>query len=198
MMETTGAHFLPGDIEKTGSTADVARGEVMRIIGIDPGSHNTGWGIVEVEGTRFRRVASGTMSPKASGLGGRLLGISDGLECILQEHHPTESAVESVFYSKNAQSALKLGHARGVVFAGLARAGLEIGEYSPTQVKQTLTGTGRAAKEQVAKMVRLLLGYSEKMGLDESDALAIAICHGQFYGSAATKMIEAAKRGKRA
>ena len=168
---------------------------MVRILGIDPGSHNTGWGVVEVEGTRFRRVASGTVGTGSKHLWERLLLIDRGLEAILREYRPQGAAIESVFYAKNAQSALKLGHARGVALLGMARAGLEIGEYSPTQIKQAVTGTGRATKEQVAHMVGLLLGYSEKMGLDESDALAIAVCHGQVCGSKTFGRLKRAERG---
>ena len=164
---------------------------MVRILGIDPGSHKTGWGIIDAEGTRFRYVASGTITAKGKELAKRLVLIADALELIIGQHQPKVGAIETVFHAKNSQSALKLGHARGVALLSMSRAGLEIGEYSPTQIKQALTGAGRAQKEQVAQMVQLLLGHRGPFGLDESDGLAIAMCHGRFSGSPARKFLAA-------
>jgi crossover junction endodeoxyribonuclease RuvC len=168
---------------------------MVRILGIDPGSHKTGWGVIDVQGTRYSRVASGTIVARGEQLGERLVLIAEGLERVLAEHRPRQGALEAIFHAKNSQSALKLGHARGVAMLALARAGLEIGEYSPSRVKQAVTGTGRAAKEQVAKMVHLLLGGCPELGLDESDALAVAICHGQFYESSMSRVSSGLQRG---
>ena len=155
---------------------------MVRILGIDPGSHKTGWGVIDARGTRYSYVSSGTIVAKAETLARRLVIIADHLERVIEQFEPNLGAIESVFYAKNAQSALKLGHARGVALLSMSRAGLEIGEYNPTQIKQALTGAGQAQKEQVAYMVKLLLGHKGPFGLDESDGLAIAMCHGQYNG----------------
>ena len=169
---------------------------MVRILGIDPGSHRTGWGIIDAQGTRFRYVCSGTITAKGNGLAQRLVVIANDLDQIIVQHQPDLGAIESVFHAKNSQSALKLGHARGVALLSMGRAGLEIGEYSPTQIKQALTGAGRAEKEQVAQMVQLLLGHPGPFGLDESDGLAIAMCHGQFYGSSARRFLDSKTQGE--
>ena len=107
-----------------------------RILGIDPGSHKTGWGIVEAEGTRFRYVSSGTITAKGTSLPERLVVIGDQLDAIIERFRPEQGAIESLFHAKNAQSALKLAHARGVALLSMSRVRLVIGEYSPTQIKQ--------------------------------------------------------------
>ena len=162
----------------------------MRIIGLDPGTRVTGWGIVEAEGTRLRRVSSGTLAPKGEDLASRLVGLADGLDAIISEYAPQAGAVESLFHAKNSQSALKLGHARGVILLSLARANVGVFEYPPSRIKQAVTNHGRARKEQVQEMVKLLLGYGESMVLDESDALAAAICHAQYRGSSSSQLME--------
>ncbi|MEL6340303.1 MAG: crossover junction endodeoxyribonuclease RuvC [Myxococcota bacterium] len=151
-----------------------------RVLGVDPGSHKTGWGIVDGEGSSMTHVASGTISASGAGLAQRLVSIADALDRIVTTHCPTAVSVETVFYAKNAQSALKLGHARGVTLLCAARAGLEVFEYTAGQIKQAATGRGRAEKTQVQTMVRLILGLSTPLGLDTSDALAAAICHHQW------------------
>jgi crossover junction endodeoxyribonuclease RuvC len=168
---------------------------MVRILGIDPGSHKTGWGVIDVQGTRYSRVASGTIVARGEHLGQRLVHIVEGLERVLGEHRPQQGALEAIFHAKNSQSALILGHARGVAMMALARAGLEISEYTPSRVKQAVTGAGRASKEQVGHMVHLLLGGCPELGLDESDALAVAICHGQFHESSVSRVSPGQQRG---
>ncbi len=150
----------------------------MRILGIDPGSRATGYGLIEKEGNRLIHIDNGVIRPPANAeLPERLLSIFSDLNAIINEYTPQYSAIEQVFMSKNAQSALKLGQARGAALLAMAGAGLEIGEYSPMQVKSSVVGYGRAAKSQVQQMVRALLNLPEIAQEDASDALAVAICH---------------------
>ena len=150
----------------------------MRIIGIDPGSRATGYGLVIKEGNRLIHLDNGVIRPPTKAeLPERLLVIFQGLESIIKEYSPQCAAIEQVFMSQNAQSALKLGQARGAALLALASAGLEIGEYSPMQVKSSVVGYGRAAKSQVQQMVKALLKLPEIAQEDASDALAVAICH---------------------
>lgn len=150
----------------------------MRILGIDPGSRATGYGLIEKEGNRLIHIDNGVIRPPANAeLPERLLSIFSDLNAIINEYTPQYSAIEQVFMSKNAQSALKLGQARGAALLAMAGAGLEIGEYSPMQVKSSVVGYGRAAKSQVQQMVKALLNLPEIAQEDASDALAVAICH---------------------
>jgi crossover junction endodeoxyribonuclease RuvC len=151
----------------------------MLILGLDPGSRITGWGLVRQEGPRAVYVASGVFRlDEEAVLADRLADLTRRLDALLADHHPTCVALEQIFSAKNARSALVLGHARGALLATLARAGLTIAEYTPTQVKQTVTGAGRAEKQQVQRMVAVLLNHRAKMTEDESDALAVALTHG--------------------
>ena len=155
----------------------------MRILGVDPGSRLTGYGCVDWVGRYLRPVTHGTLrlsntSGKATvPLEDRLLLIFEGLSKVIKDYKPQIMVVERVFFAKNAVSALKLGQARGVVVLTGKVHSLEIVEYSPTQVKQAITGHGQADKEQVAKMVQILVGKQEFKTADASDALALAICH---------------------
>jgi crossover junction endodeoxyribonuclease RuvC len=134
--------------------------------------------VVQTAGSEIALVACGTITTTdAPDFAQRLLLIHRGLLDVLQTHQPSAAAVESVFHSRNARSALKLGHARGAALLTLADAGLEVAEYAPTQVKQALTGSGRADKTQVARMVEMLLGRTGAVRNDATDALAVAICH---------------------
>ena len=155
----------------------------IHVLGIDPGSHHTGWGIVSGKGSSFKHIASGTVHAPRGELPKRLLHIADALDAVIAEHNIDAVAVERVFLARNTDSALKLGHARGVALLCAARAGVEIAEYSATEIKQAVTGRGRAAKEQVQTMVQLILGLNEILTLDTSDALAAAICHAQRHTS---------------
>lgn len=155
----------------------------MRILGIDPGSRLTGYGCVDLVGGHVRHVAHGTLKlAPTSGtatiaLEQRLLTLYEGLSEVIQKYKPQIMAVEKVFFAKNAVSALKLGQARGAVILIGAIHGLEMVEYSPTEVKSVLSGYGRADKDQVAKMVQIIVGRRDFATSDASDALALSICH---------------------
>lgn len=157
---------------------------VIRVLGLDPGLRNTGWGVIEVEGNRMRAVADGTVRPDARGsLAERLGQLYEGLERVIADFNPHEAAVEETFVNKNPDSTLKLGQARGVVLLAPARAGLPVCEYQPTLVKKAVVGTGRAAKQQMGMMVKAILPGAVCDSLDSADALAVAICHAHFRAS---------------
>lgn len=158
----------------------------MRALGIDPGSRFTGYGVVERRGNQLVHVASGRLSVYTRGapLVLRLELIYAGLTEVIAKYNPDSAGIEGIFHHRNAASALTLGHARGVAMLACKHGGLEVGEYAPTVVKKAVVGTGRADKEQVQKMVRVLLSYREEMSEDQSDAVAIAICHLQRSGVA--------------
>lgn len=158
--------------------------EKKRILGVDPGSRFTGYGCIELDGRDFRCVKRGVIRlPEKLAFHQRLLLLENELNDVIQQARPQTLAVEKVFFAKNAMSALKLGQARGVVLLCGAKHQLEIEEYSATEVKQAVVGYGRADKEQVAKMVRLILGLEKLDRSDESDALAIAITHANLFRS---------------
>ena len=148
-----------------------------RILGIDPGSVITGWGIVEGNGHRLFHIDNGGVFTRSRDFHARLKEIYAELSEVIATYAPTHVAMEKVFVAKNAQSALKLGQARGVALIAVLHAGLAVSEYTPTQIKQAVTGSGRAGKEQVAAMVQVMLGLPEPAQTDASDALAAAICH---------------------
>ncbi len=151
-----------------------------RVLGIDPGSRFCGWGVVDCDGGQLSHVDNGVvvLAPRQR-LEARLGVLLDAIEGILSRHRPTTVAVEGVFQHRNPRSALVLGHARGVALAASARAGLEIHEYTPQQVKKAVTGSGRADKAQVQQMVTLRLELPEPPQEDAADAVAVAICHAQ-------------------
>ena len=150
----------------------------MRIFGIDPGSHRTGYGCVDVEGSRHRLVACGAITTPAASLPEKLLAIHTGLAALIAECRPECVAIENVFYATNARSALTLGHARGVAMLAAVEAGLVVAEYAPAEVKRAVVGYGRAEKQQVQQMVKLLLGLvAPPTPHDAADALAVALCH---------------------
>jgi crossover junction endodeoxyribonuclease RuvC len=158
----------------------------IRIIGIDPGLRNTGWGIIDVEGSKLAFVACGTVrSDAALSLSERLRQLLDGLSAVISAHGPMEAAVEETFVNRDPQSALKLGQARGVALVAPALAGLPVAEYAANLVKKTVVGAGHAEKTQVAMMIRVLLPRAEAKSADAADALAIAICHAQHRGARA-------------
>ena len=155
----------------------------MRVLGIDPGSRITGYGIVEQQGSRLVHVDNGAIfTDSAVDFPGRLKRIFDGLTEVIAEYRPDEVAVENIFFASNAQSALKLGQARGAAIVAAVHAGLAVAEYSALQVKQAVVGQGKAQKEQVQKMLLVLLGLPEIAQADASDALAVAICHINSHG----------------
>jgi crossover junction endodeoxyribonuclease RuvC len=150
----------------------------MRVLGIDPGSRITGYGIVEQQGNRLVHVDNGAIfTDKALDFAGRLKLIFEGLSAVIAEYRPEQVAVENIFFSTNVQSALKLGQARGAAIVAAAHAGLPVAEYTALQVKQAVVGQGRAEKGQVQKMLKALLGLPEIAQADASDALAVAVCH---------------------
>ncbi|MEK7802018.1 MAG: crossover junction endodeoxyribonuclease RuvC [Pseudomonadota bacterium] len=150
----------------------------MRILGIDPGLENTGWGIIDVDGSRLIFVAAGVIRSKSSEeMGVRLCRIDAELAEIILRFRPHTSAIEETFVNKNAASSLKLGQARGVAILAPARAGLDVAEYAANRVKKSVVGTGHAAKDQIAMMIKILLPSSGLLAADAADALAVAICH---------------------
>ncbi len=153
-------------------------GAPIRILGIDPGSRHTGYGVIETTGPRMVPVEAGTLSPPAGlPLVERLLAIHTGLAEKIAALEPHQVAVEDLFHGVNARSALKLAEVRGVCLLAAAAAGLAVTAYTPAQVKKAATGTGGAAKSQVAFMIARLLGLSEPCRPDAADALAVAVCH---------------------
>lgn len=160
----------------------------MRIIGIDPGSINTGYGVVESERGKLILVEQGSIStPRGAELSERLCRIHEGLVAVIARTAPQMAAVETPFAGQNVKSLVQLAHARGVILLAARSAQLELFEYSPRSIKSAVVGYGGAEKEQVAKMVRMLLPGCAKlvMSADASDALAVAICHAHTYGTAA-------------
>lgn len=153
----------------------------MRVLGIDPGLRNMGWGIISVDGPRLRHIANGVIRTEANGsatdLGARLSVLFRGLTAVIAEYLPDAAAVEQTFVNKDAVGTLKLGQARGIALLAPAEAGIEVGEYAPNAVKKTVVGVGHAGKEQVQHMVRVQLPGVVFDGADAADALAIAICH---------------------
>ncbi len=149
----------------------------QRVLGIDPGSLITGWGMLEFEGGRIHYLAHGCITTKGKHFHVRLKEIYEGLSEVIERYQPVSVSIEQVFVSKNPQSALKLGQARGVALIAALNAGLEVYEYTPTMIKQAVTGQGHAEKHQVMFMVKNLLRFSGEIEVDASDALAAAICH---------------------
>jgi len=151
----------------------------MRVLGIDPGTVTSGYGLVDGSGGKLGFVAAGGITTSAKlTFPERLKRIYDGLDGVMEEHNPDAVALESVFFAKNVQSALKLGHARGVAVLAAVNRGIPVFEYSALQIKQSVVGYGAAEKPQVQKMVKALLNLKElPKPHDASDALAAAICH---------------------
>ncbi len=164
----------------------------MRILGIDPGTHATGFGVIDWRDGRLRHVCYGVIRTKASEpLWERLRTIHRRVAETAAEYRPDSLAIESCFVSKNVQSALKLGHTRGVVMVACMEVGADVHEYAPSEVKKAVTGTGRADKNQVAQMVRTILGLPKAPPSDASDALAVAICHA--HAASATSRLRSAR-----
>jgi crossover junction endodeoxyribonuclease RuvC len=151
----------------------------MLVLGVDPGTAITGYGIVRSDGEVLEPVTYGVITTAAGEpFSRRLQHLYRELLALIDRYHPSEGSVEELFFARNARTALSVGHARGVILLALAEAGLAIYEYTPLQVKQAITGYGRATKDQVQQMVRLLLCLGEIPQPDDAaDALAIAICH---------------------
>ena len=149
----------------------------VRILGIDPGSRYMGYGLIEIDGSHLRYLDANRLVLGNAPFTERLLKIDAFLTQYLENSQPDEAAFEGIFHQKFADAAIKLGHARGVAIVACARFGMPLFEYSPTDVKQSITSFGHAEKTQVAQMVRILLGVQVQWPVDASDALAIAICH---------------------
>lgn len=156
----------------------------MRVLGIDPGSETLGWGVVEGSGLKYSLVDFGTVkSNSREQFSRRLLKIYEGVEAVIEKYKPDAISIEEAFYAVNVKVALKLGQVRGVVLLLGEKSSLQIGEYSPRLIKQTVVGYGNAEKHQVQEMVRLLLRMkTAPQPHDAADALAIAICHFHHAG----------------
>ena len=167
----------------------------MRVIGIDPGLVRTGWGVIEMSGSRLRHVANGTCQAKGADLARRLANLYDLIGEVFAEHAPQAAAVEHTFVNKDAAGTLKLGQARAIALLVPAQAGLEVGEYAPNAVKKAVVGVGHAQKQQVEHMVKLQFPGVTLHGPDAADALAIALCHAYHLQSAGKLQAALAKAG---
>lgn len=156
----------------------------MRVMGIDPGLQNLGWGVIEADGPRIRHVANGILHSGQGDLAGRLLRLHDQLRAVMGEQAPDHAAVEQTFVNKDAAGTLKLGQARAIALLVPAQFGVPVGEYAPNAVKKAVVGVGHAAKAQIDHMVRLHLPGVALAGPDAADALAVAICHAHHLQSA--------------
>src|SRR6266849_1598119 len=167
----------------------------MRVLGIDPGSETTGWGVVEgdSDGRKYRLIEFGAVKlSSAASFSSRLLKISRALEEVISKLKPDACAIEEAFYANNPKVTLKLGQVRGVALLAAESAALEISEYSPRLIKQTVAGYGNAEKQQVQEMVRVLLSLSSiPEPHDAADALAVAICH--FHHAGVSRRLAAAE-----
>jgi crossover junction endodeoxyribonuclease RuvC len=150
----------------------------IRILGIDPGLRRTGWGVIDIDGTRLTFIACGSVATDdRAAMGERLVAIHEGLCGVIADYRPAESAVEATFVNKDAAATLKLGQARGVALLVPARAGLPVAEYAPNLVKKAIVGAGHCEKTQIRMMVGVLLPKADPLSEDAADALAVAICH---------------------
>jgi crossover junction endodeoxyribonuclease RuvC len=157
------------------------REDWLTILGVDPGSNVTGYGMISSDGEESSLIESGVIEPDSHAtLPEKLREIFEGLVKVIENHRPRQFAIEEAFYSKNAKSALIMGQARGVAILAASKSGIPIGEYSPKEVKCAIVGTGNASKSQVQFMVKKLLRLKEPpQPLDAADALAVALCHAQ-------------------
>ncbi len=157
---------------------------MIRVIGIDPGLRNMGWGVIDVTGSRLSHVANGIChSDAGQDLAMRLLALHGQLTRVFATYRPQTAAVEHTFVNKDGAGTLKLGQARGIALLVPAQMGLAVGEYAPNNVKKTVVGVGHADKGQVAHMVRMQLPGVDIAGPDAADALAVAICHAHHGGA---------------
>jgi crossover junction endodeoxyribonuclease RuvC len=158
----------------------------MRLLGLDPGLRHTGWGVIEVRGNRLSHIADGAVhSDGAKELAERLVQLHEGLVGVIERYRPDAAAVEETFVNKNPNSTLKLGLARGVALLVPALAGLPVAEYSTNLIKKSVVGAGHAEKQQIQRMVKLLLPGCMIESPDAADALAVAICHAHHANTAA-------------
>jgi crossover junction endodeoxyribonuclease RuvC len=154
---------------------------MLRILGIDPGSRITGYGLIDSDGVRSVHIEHGALRLEGEDLPPRLGEIYARVSNMIEKHHPAVMAIEQVFVSKNAASALKLGQARGAAICAAIQHGLEVAEYTPTRIKQSVVGSGRADKTQVQHMVKMILNLSGKLQADAADALAVALSHAHSH-----------------
>lgn len=169
----------------------------MIILGVDPGSHRTGYGAIETDGRRHALVETGVIAPASSlGLAERLDVIHRAVAAVIARLRPDALAVEDLFHAVNTRSALVLGHVRGVVLLAGASAGIPVTAFAPATVKVQVTGFGRAEKSQVALMVTRLLGLDgDGVAGDAADALAVALCHAHLHGIGPTATVAPRRRG---
>ena len=156
----------------------------MKILGIDPGSRITGYGIIDGSSNGYKYIASGSIHIKADYFPDRLKQIFDGIVEVVERYQPEQMAIEQVFMHKNADSALKLGQARGAAICAVQTTGLPVFEYAARQVKQAVAGKGSAEKTQVQHMVKILLNIQGTLQIDAGDALGISICHAHYQQTA--------------
>jgi crossover junction endodeoxyribonuclease RuvC len=167
------------DAPRAGSAVAVPLAARCRVLGLDPGSLRTGYGIIDCDGPDQRYVIAGCIRTPGGTLPERLRNIYTALAELVDAHRPDEIAIERVFLHRNPDSALKLGQARGVAMCAATLLGAPVFEYAPRAIKLALVGTGSAEKLQVAHMVKAILSIDEALGLDATDALAVGLCHGQ-------------------
>ena len=156
----------------------------MRVLGIDPGLRNMGWGVIDVVGSRITHVANGICHSSGDDLASRLLTLYDQMTDVVARWAPETAAVEQTFVNKDAVGTLKLGQARAIALLVPAQTGITVAEYAPNKVKKTVVGVGHADKVQIDHMVRLQLPGVQIAGPDSADALAIALCHAHYARSA--------------
>ena len=166
----------------------------MRVMGIDPGLRNMGWGVIAVDGPRLRHIGNGIVHSQGEDLGRRLSMLYRGLCAVIAEHAPDAAAVEQTFVNKDGASTLKLGQARGIAMLAPAMFGIAVAEYAPNQIKKTVVGAGHADKNQIRIMLGVLLPKADPQTPDAADALAIAITHAHHRQSAMLKLKVAAIR----
>jgi crossover junction endodeoxyribonuclease RuvC len=154
----------------------LAPAQNVRILGLDPGSRRTGFGVIEFRDSRSTPVTSGCIAAGTGSLSGRLRCIFEGVEELIERYSPDEVAIERIFLNRNVDSALKLGHARGAALCAVPT-GVPVFEYAPRAIKLAVAGFGGAEKTQVAHMIRALLSIEGRMTADATDALAVAVCH---------------------
>ena len=165
----------------------------MRILGIDPGLRNMGWGIVDFRGNKLSHIANGVCQSQGNDLATRLLSLYTQLETLLEKWQPTQAAVENTFVNKDSLNSLKLAQARAIAMVVPKKFGLEVSEYAPNKVKKTIVGVGHADKQQIKHMVKLHLPGVQLNGLDSSDALAIAICH-SYHSQSNDRFLQALEK----
>ena len=157
----------------------------MRLLGVDPGLRFTGWGVVDIDGNRLRHVANGVVNSGKGELAQRLVRLHQGLDEVVNTHRPDSAAVEETFVNKDGQSTLKLGQARGIALLVPALAGIPVAEYAANSVKKSVVGYGHADKDQIGRMISVLLPGALVQSPDAADALAVAICHAHHMSAQA-------------